>query len=66
VDLGDDQKRNAGELEDDDALSDVTESCHLHRDITDDVRRLRRNQHRSAAATRAVPAHQQLELQRSS
>ena len=36
VDLTDDWKR-AGELEDDDAVSDVTSSRHLRRDVTDDV-----------------------------
>jgi len=36
ADLSDDWKR-AGELENDDALSDVTSSRRLHRDLTDDV-----------------------------
>ena len=36
ADLTDDWKRD-GEMEDDDALSDVTASRHLHRDVTDDV-----------------------------
>jgi len=36
VGLTDDLKRD-GDLGDDDALSDVTASRHLHRDVTDDV-----------------------------
>jgi len=61
VDLTDDRKVD-GEMENDDALSDVTTSARLHRDVTDNVWRLCQKQHWSAAAAGTVPVHQRLEL----